>query len=286
MNNISFSAYTKNELSKLNNLKNKPEVLAELYGYLSTANYSYSKRNAKYSTENEYNINRFAKLLNNTNINDYSISFQGKNYTITIKQQQFINQAEIKEKIKSINEENLQKEYVRGTFLGSGYISNPENEYHLEVIFKDKIYAEIIIEILRKYFIIASIIEKKNTVSIYIKDSDEISKFLAFIGAGSSVLKFEEIRVMREMKNNVNRLVNCETANLNKTISASVEQINIIKKIRKNKKFDKLPQDLKDISILREKNPNATLDELGKMLEKPIGKSTVSNRFKRLKDYI
>ena len=282
MNNVSFSAYTKNELSKINNLNKKQEVLVELIGYLVTPNYSKRKKSSKYSTENEYNINRFAKLLNNMNISNYQISLQGKNYVITIKNKEdLIN---IEQQLKDIKQENLKKAYIRGAFLGSGYINNPENDYHLEVIFKNIDFAKRAIDFLNDYSIKANILHKPKTISIYIKDSDEISKFLAFIGANSAVLRFEEIRVIRDMKNNVNRLVNCETANLNKTISASVEQIDIIKKLRKTRKFDKLPNDLKEIAILREKNPEATLEELGKMLEKPIGKSSVSNRFKRLKE--
>ena len=120
---------------------------------------------------------------------------------------------------------------------------------------------------------------------IYLKDSEEISKFLALIGANSAVIRFEEIRVMREMKNNINRLVNCETANLNKTINAAVEQITVIKRLKKTKKYDKMPEDLKELANLREKYPHATLAELGKRMTKPIGKTSVSNKLKKLKDY-
>ena len=87
------------------------------------------------------------------------------------------------------------------------------------------------------------------------------------------------------MKNNVNRKVNCETANMNKTINTSVKQLELIKEIKKKGIFAKLPDDLKQIATLREKNPNATLEELGKMLDTPIGKSSVSHRFKKLEDH-
>lgn len=110
--------------------------------------------------------------------------------------------------------------------------------------------------------------------------------FLALIGASSAVIKFEEIRVLREMKNNVNRLVNCETANLNKTINTSVKQIEIIKKLRKTGKFNNMPDNLKEMAILREENPEATLEQLGLMLDKPIGKSSVSNRLKKMEEYL
>ena len=118
--------------------------------------------------------------------------------------------------------------------------------------------------------------------SIYSKDGEEISKFLAFIEASSSVLKFEEIRVYRDMRNNVNRIVNCETANLSKTVNAAVKQIEAIEKLKKIGKFNNLPDNLKEIANLRIKNPEASLTELGQMLKKPIGKSGVNYRLKIL----
>lgn len=117
---------------------------------------------------------------------------------------------------------------------------------------------------------------------IYIKDGEEISKFLAFIGANTAMLKFEEIRVIKETKNNINRLVNCETANLNKTVNAAVMQIEDIDLIRKCNAFDDLPIGLKEIARAREENPDMTLEELGLSLTTPIGKSGVNHRLKKL----
>lgn len=286
---MSFSSDLKTELSKINNLKNKQEVYAEFLGYLATANISAKGKNIKFSTENEYNINRFAKLLNNLNIIDYKIELNGKIYTITFKQCN--DTSTISSAITKINEENvnqilsndnLKKAYIRGNFLGAGSINNPKNKYHLEIIFSSIENAQLTLNLLKEYEINAKSLEK----TIYIKDGEEISNFLAFIGANSAVLKFEEIRVIREMKNNVNRLVNCETANLNKTINASVKQLEIIKKLKKSGKFNNLPEELKEIALLREENPEATLDELGKMLTKPIGKSSVNHRFKKIEEYL
>lgn len=141
---------------------------------------------------------------------------------------------------------------------------------------------QITLELLNTYQIHAKNLEN----TIYFKDGEEISSFLALIGASSAVIKFEEIRVLREMKNNVNKLVNCETANLNKTINTSVKQIEIIKKLRKTGKFNNMPDNLKEMAILREENPEATLEQLGLMLDKPIGKSSVSNRLKKMEEYL
>ena len=126
------------------------------------------------------------------------------------------------------------------------------------------------------------VIEKNKEYTIYLKDGEEISKTLALLGANKSVLKFEEIRVKREMNNKVNRLVNCETANMNKTMNASIEQIEIIRKLKQNGKFEKLEEPLKEIAELRLQNPSASLIELGKMLKTPIGKSGVNYRLKKV----
>lgn len=114
------------------------------------------------------------------------------------------------------------------------------------------------------------------------KEADEISKLIALIGANKAVLNFEEIRVVRQTRNNINRLVNCETANLNKTINAAVNQINAIKALKRNKKFEGLPDNLKEIAELRLKHPDVSLIELGQMLETPIGKSGVNHRLKKI----
>ena len=122
----------------------------------------------------------------------------------------------------------------------------------------------------------------KNRYSTYIKDGEEISKFLALIGANKAVMKFEEIRIQKEMRGKVNRIVNCETANLSKTINAAIEQIAAIKKLQEEGKFNKLDDNLKEIAILRIENPDMPLVELGKLLKEPLGKSGVNYRLKKI----
>lgn len=274
---MSFSSELKEEISKTENLANKEAVKYELIGYLITSNISEEKNNIKFSTENEYNINRFARLLSNMGINKYDISMQGNLFVITLKKSYIEGLPEEKD----LSLEQI-KWLIKGTYLGSGSINNPEKKYHLEIGFKEKKNAEEIKEYLKKYDIKSNVLEKNNQYSIYLKDSEEISKFLALIGANKSVLKFEEIRVQREMNNKINRIVNCETANLNKTINASIEQIEAIKKLKKSKKFEQLDEPLKEIAELRLKNPNANLVELGKMLKQPVGKSGVNYRLKKI----
>ena len=123
---------------------------------------------------------------------------------------------------------------------------------------------------------------KQNQYSIYIKEGEQISKFLALIGANKAVLQFEDIRIQKEMRGKVNRLVNCETANLNKTINASIEQIAAIKKLQQKGKFNNLDDNLKEIANLRIENPDMSLVELGKLLKNPVGKSGVNYRLKKI----
>ena len=222
---MSFSSNLKVELSKINNLKNKQEVYAEFLGYLSTANVNIKNKNIKFSTENEYNINRFAKLLNNINIDNYKIDISGKTYNITFKITENIAEINTENVEQILNYDNLKKAYIRGNFLGAGSINEPNKTYHLEIIFRTEELANITLTLINQYSINAKILDK----TVYFKDGEEISNFLALIGANSAVLKFEEARVIREMKNNVNRIVNCETANMNKTIKASVKQLEDIK---------------------------------------------------------
>ena len=295
---MSFSSELKENLSKIQNLKNKELVKFELIGYLISNNTTCDKKNIYYSTINEYNINRFSKLLSNMELPNFKIDIKGKNYVITLPKISQFQEVEYKEKdveislefekqIQSIEtikeqEEMAIKALTRGIFLGSGSVNNPENKYHLEMILSNKRNAQIIKDLLTKMQIHLKELERKNGYSLYIKEGEEISKFLAFIGANSSVIKFEEIRVIRDIKNNVNRKVNCETANLNKTINAAVRQIEAIKELKETGKFKNMSDNLKEIANLRLENPDASLVELGQMLKNPIGKSGVNHRLNQL----
>ncbi len=295
---MSFSSELKENLSKMANLNNKELVKYELIGYLISNNTTYNQKIICYSTVNEYNINRFSKLLSNLDILNFQIALKGKTYQITLpkidsieeisyEEQDIILSTSFQEKLSKITNKNTQEEMtikalIRGIFLGSGSVNNPENKYHLEMILSTQKSANIIKETLEKAEIHIKTMQRKSGFSLYLKEGEEISKLLAFIGANSAVLKFEEIRVLRDMKNNINRKVNCETANLSKTITAAVKQINAIQKLQKEGKFETLPETLKEIAILRLENPDASLSELGQMLKEPIGKSGVNHRLKQL----
>ena len=179
-------------------------------------------------------------------------------------------------------DEQLARLYIREAFIKSGSINDPNKKYHLQVMFKQKVKAQQMQTLLSNFQIHAKIIKKEKEYMLYLKDGEEISEFLALIGAHHSVLKFEEIRVLKETRNEINRIVNCETANLNKTIGAAVKQIEDIKLIKKENQFNALPENLQEIANIREENPDASLVELGKLLKETIGKSGVNHRLKKI----
>lgn len=289
---MSFSSDIKEELSKISNLANKEAVKLELMGYFLTGNISKNKNYINFSTESEYNINRFCKLLNNQNVINYSINIQGKIYTVSCRYEELKNiLIELKSNLNKnmddcvfLQDENLEKAIVRGAFLGGGSINNPEKKYHGEIIFNEIKESLLISNILKKHNINFKTIQKNNKVAIYSKEGETIANFLAFIGANSGVLRFEEIRVVRDMRNNINRVVNCETANLNKTVNAALKQIEDIKIIKSINKFEELPETLKEIANLRLEHPESSLQELGSMLKNPVGKSGVNHRLKKISE--
>lgn len=179
-------------------------------------------------------------------------------------------------------DEQLARLVVREAFIETGFINDPNKDYHLEILFKSKKKQDELRDIIVNFGIDIKSSKKGSSYMLYLKDGEDISSFLALIGASKAVLKFEEVRVIKDTRNNINRLVNCETANLNKTINASVKQIDAINKLKKKNVFKTLQDDLKEIADLRIKNPDLSYEELGKMLKKPIGKSGVSHRLDKI----
>lgn len=267
-----FASNVKKELSQIRNLSNKKLVKAELEGYLLTI---FSN---EFSTESEYNINRFAKLLSNMGQDNYSISIKGKKYTIKLKRKIEFPYEEI------TNDEEL-KAVVRGTFLGAGTITDPKKGYHMEIVFDNEENANNVKNILDNSTITSNIIKRENKFLVYIDDGENISNFLAYIGANKSVLEFEDTRVYKDMRNKVNRIVNYETANMKKTITSSVKQIEDIKYIKSKKQFEKLSPKEQELAKVRLANPNASLKELGELLSQPISKSGANHRMNSISKF-
>ena len=172
--------------------------------------------------------------------------------------------------------------YVRGAFLGGGSISNPEKTYHLEFVTHSEEYALELCKLINSFGLNSKVIQRKNSFIIYIKEGEQIVDLLNIIGAHSALMELENIRIMKEMRNNVNRLVNCETANLSKTVNASVRQVESIRLIQRQIGLQRLPKNLREIAELRLNYPDESLKELGEMLDPIIGKSGINHRLRKI----
>ncbi|HHU69266.1 MAG TPA: DNA-binding protein WhiA [Thermoanaerobacterales bacterium] len=172
--------------------------------------------------------------------------------------------------------------YLRGAFLGGGSITNPEKTYHLEFLCHNYKYASDLSILINSFGLKSKIVERKDYFVVYLKKSEQISHLLNVMGAHSSLLEMENIRVIKGVRNAVNRLVNCDTANLNKTINASMRQVENIKYIEQKIGLKKLSKPLREIAELRLQHPDVSLKELGEMLVPPISKSGVNHRLRKL----
>lgn len=174
--------------------------------------------------------------------------------------------------------------YIRGAFIASGSMSDPDKSYHFEIVCGTLKQAEYLRNMINSFEMDAKIVKRKKSYVVYLKEGSQIVDVLNIMEAHVALLELENVRIMKEMRNTVNRKVNCETANINKTVSASVRQMEDIIYIRDNIGFDKLPDGLKDVALTRLKYPDATLKEIGGLLENPIGKSGVNHRLRKLSE--
>ncbi len=174
--------------------------------------------------------------------------------------------------------------FIRGAFLTGGSISNPEKSYHLEIVCANAEKAAQLQTLISSFDIEAKTVLRKKYHVLYIKEGSQIVDMLGVMGANVALMELENVRILKEMRGTVNRKVNCETANINKTVSAAVEQMNDILYIRDRIGFDKLPEGLEEVAVARLEQPDATLKELGCSLEPPVGKSGVNHRLRKLKE--
>ncbi|GAA0363778.1 DNA-binding protein WhiA [Bacillus horti] len=176
--------------------------------------------------------------------------------------------------------------YLRGAFLAGGSVNHPESSsYHLEVFTNYEEHAKALVELMNIYELNARVIERKKGYVIYIKESEKITEFLNIIGAYQALFQFEDVRIVKDMRNSVNRLVNCETANLNKTVAASMKQLENIKLIEDKLGLDQLPEKLREIALIRKQNPDVNLTELGELLPSgKVSKSGINHRLRKLNE--
>ena len=172
--------------------------------------------------------------------------------------------------------------YLRGVFLGSGFISNPRGDFHFEITVENETLAEDVAQLMRDRGINAKVMHRRNSYIVYLKSGTAITNFLAAVGAHQCALKMESERVLKSVRNDVNRRVNAEIANQAKTVDAAVEQINTIREVLDHVALTDLPLGLQEFIRLRVRYPEATLKELGEHADPPLSKSAIYHRVRRL----
>ena len=305
---MSFSSDAKNELSRIP-LDNECCSMAELSALVrmnGTIQISGLKNiNLKFTTENAAIARKIFSLLKSIYKIDIEVMVRrntqlkkNNNYLI------YISDMEISKKILKdvgfITEKNsvfhpnykiaknlikdrcCKRAYIRGAFLGGGSISKKEKAYHLEFVTSNQVHSKELSNLINSFGLNSKIVIRKEYYVVYIKESEQIVDLLNIIGAHQSLLKLEDIRVLKDIRNNINRLVNCETANLSKTINASMKQVQNINKINNTIGLEKLSSNLRELAILRLEHKDASLKELGNMLNPPVSKSGINHRFRRI----
>ncbi|SFE24818.1 DNA-binding protein WhiA [Peptostreptococcus sp. D1] len=306
---MSFSTETKNELSRMD-IGNRALDIAELSAIIRLSGSLHFMGNMqiglKITTELNSIARRVFKILNrefgiNTSItvNKNQMLKKNNSYVLTItpemgaskllvalgildNENTFITRNDISNKI--VKEPEDAHAYIRGAFLGGGSINDPEKNYHMEFVANNEDYAYELSELINSMGFNSKIVARKNNFVVYLKESEQISDLLAIIGATNAMFALQNIKIIKEMRNNVNRIVNCETANLSKTVDAAVRQVENILIIQKTIGIRGLPENLQELAMLRLEYEDMSLKELGEMLHPPLGKSGVNHRFKKIEE--
>ncbi|MDO1605107.1 DNA-binding protein WhiA [Lactobacillus sp. YT155] len=244
--------------------------------------YSLLKQN--YSVESELLVRKKMKLKKN---NQYVVRLKKDTDKILqnlgiISENSYQINTDVPQEI--MEEEQRMRSYLRGAFLATGSVNNPEtSRYHLEIYSLYESHGEDLLKMMNHFDLNARITKRRNGYIVYLKEAEKIAEFLLVIGASNSMMKFEDIRIVRDMRNSVNRLVNCENANLNKTVNAATKQIENIKYLATTVGLDSLPDKLREIAQVRLENPEVSLKELGDLVPSgAISKSGINHRLRKL----
>lgn len=248
----------------------------------ATARRIYSLLKQFYDVESELLVRRKMKLKKN---NLYIVRLnKGSDYVL--KDLDILDGFQLKETVPLdfLDDDAKVRSYLRGAFLATGSVNNPEtSSYHLEIYSLYEDHNQTICEMMNRYGLNARTAKRRSGYITYLKEAEKIADFLSLIGATSSMLKFEDVRIMRDMRNSVNRIVNCENANFNKVADAANRQIESIKYLDKKIGLNNLPVKLQEIAIARMVHPEVSLKELGELVPGgPISKSGVNHRLRKI----
>lgn len=275
---MSFSADVKEELAKVESAARHCQIaeLAAIAVYAGAVRADSGWLAERFQPDNPHVADRWKLLLDKL----FPAGDDEKKILQTIK----YNKGDTTVDALIIKSHCCRRAFLRGAFLSIGSMSNPEKGYHLEFVCSDTGQAAQLVEILLAYEIKARIVARKKYQIVYIKESEEISMLLNVIGAHVSLMKLENLRILKDMRNTINRKVNCEAANITKTVNAATKQIEDIQYIKEHYGFDNLAGNLLQIAELRLEYPDATLKELGQLLTPNVGKSGVNHRLRKLSE--
>ncbi len=275
---MSFSADVKEELAKVESAARHCQIaeLAAIAVYAGAVRADSGWLAERFQPDNPHVADRWKLLLDKL----FPAGDDEKKILQTIK----YNKGDTTVDALIIKSHCCRRAFLRGAFLSIGSMSNPEKGYHLEFVCGDTGQAAQLVEILLAYEIKARIVARKKYQIVYIKESEEISMLLNVIGAHVSLMKLENLRILKDMRNTINRKVNCEAANITKTVNAATKQIEDIQYIKEHYGFDNLAGNLRQIAELRLEYPDATLKELGQLLTPNVGKSGVNHRLRKLSE--
>ena len=287
---MSFSGKIKEELERVSTSSRHCQLaeMAAIYDFCGKKSEETDEKMV-ISSENELAVRKFFTLLKKTfNMNTDFVAEngyirKGANYRLEIEGRKSVDS--IRSAIRVTTETMrscCRRAYIRGAFLAAGSVSDPEKSYHLEIVCQDERQALFLAESLKSFEIEARVITRKKYHVLYVKDGTSIVETLNVMGAHIALMDFENTRILKEMRNTVNRKVNCETANIGKTVMAAQRQIDDIRFLMSSDSYDDLPASLKEMAELRISYPEATLTELGQMSTPPLGKSGVNHRLRKL----
>ena len=265
-------------------IENHHFVLAVQTENPATARRIYSLLKQFYQIESELIVRRKMKLKKN---NLYIVKLRNNSERV-LNDLNILDGFQIKQTVpvKFLDNDLKVRSYLRGAFLATGSVNNPETgRYHLEIYSLYEEHNDTICEMMNRYHLNARKTERRSGYITYLKEAEKIADFLSLIGATNSMLKFEDIRIVRDMRNSVNRIVNCETANLNKVADAANRQIENIKYLDEHLGLDKLPDKLQEVAFVRVAHPELSLKELGELIPGgPISKSGINHRLRKINE--
>lgn len=298
---MSFSNDVKNELSRIET-NDVAGDKAELLGLLrmsgaivirgmnvgihfSTENAALARRalqllKSNYQVQTEVVITRSRRLKKN---NRYQVQVIPSPQVSTALFELQLLSVESDLKNPLLENHDCKRTFLRGAFLGGGSISRPSSDYHLEMVTENEDFAHTIIKIMQSFSLKAKLTDRKNEYIVYLKDGESIINFLSVIGAHNAMMELENVRIVKEMRNNVNRAVNCETANLNKVVNAAVRQVRCIHYIDEHMGLAELPQPLQEVAKLRLEHQDVSLNDLVEY-SGGLGKSGINHRLKKLQE--